>query len=191
MNDFLPEIVKNINKLDSKEYIITSRLDNDDCIHENYTRVVQSYFNYQDHQALDIIDGYTLETGKNKRLGVLTKLNNPFISLIEKKDNFKTVWFRTRHGSWKYEKNMTRIKNLRLWLSIIHSKNKVNKFWGYGKVDPEKLYEFHISTERTAEIIDRLVSFNSWRFLSFKNRVKLKSKLYYKDFKAFIGVYKK
>lgn len=40
MNDFLPEIVKNINKLDSKEYIITSRLDNDDCIHENYTRVV-------------------------------------------------------------------------------------------------------------------------------------------------------
>ncbi len=191
MNDFLPEIVKNINKLDSKEYIITSRLDNDDCIHENYTRVVQSYFNYQDHQALDINDGYTLETGKSTRLGVLTKLNNPFISLIEKKDNFKTVWFRTRHGSWKYEKNMTRIKNLRLWLSIIHSKNKVNKFWGYGKVDPEKLYEFHISTERTAEIIDRLVSFNSWRFLSFKNRVKLKSKLYYKDFKAFIGVYKK
>tara|TARA_R100001369_G_scaffold17655_1_gene33055 strand:+ start:922 stop:1770 length:849 start_codon:yes stop_codon:yes gene_type:complete len=190
MNNFLPEIVNNINKLDSQEYIITSRLDNDDCIHENYTNVVQSYFKKQDHQALDVIDGYTLETGKHTRLGTLTKLNNPFISLIEKKEDFKTVWFRNRHGSWKYEKNMTRIKNQRLWLSIIHSKNKVNRFSGYGNVDPKKLYEFHISKERTAEIMENLVSFNSWRFLSFKNRLSLTSKRYYKDFKAFIGVYK-
>ncbi len=191
MNNFLPEIVKNIKELDSEKYIITSRLDNDDCIHQNYTEVIQSYFDQQDHHALDIIDGYTLETGKNTRLGVLMKLNNPFISLIEKKTNFKTVWFRDRHGSWKYEKNMTKIKNQRLWLSIIHSKNKVNRFSGYGNVNPKKLYEFHISKDRTAEVMESLVSFNSWRFLSFKNRLKFTSKRHYKDFKTFIGVYKK
>jgi len=191
MINFLPEIVNNIKNLDSEKYIITSRLDNDDCIHENYTKVVQSYFDKQDHQALDIVDGYSLEIGKNTRLGELMKLNNPFISLIEKKEDFKTVWFRSRHGSWKYEKNMNRIKNQRLWLSIIHSKNKVNRFSGYGKVDPEKLYEFHISKNQTTEIIESLVSFNSWRFLSLKNRVQLNFKRHYKDFKTFLGVYKK
>lgn len=191
MNNFLPEIVNNIKNLDSEKYIITSRLDNDDCIHENYTEVVQSYFDKQDHQALDIVDGYSLEIGKNTRLGGLMKLNNPFISLIEKKGDFKTVWFRNRHGSWKYEKNMTRIRGQRLWLSIIHSKNKVNRFSGYGNVNPKKLYEFHISKNRTGKIIESLVSFNSWRFLSFKNRLKLTSKRYYKDFKTFVGVYKK
>lgn len=191
MNNFLPEILKNIKELDSEKYIITSRLDNDDCIHENYTEVIQSYFEKQDHHAFDIIDGYTLETGKNTRLGVLMKLNNPFISLVEKKEDFKTVWFRDRHGSWKFEKNMTKIKNQRLWLSVIHSKNKVNRFSGYGNVNPEKLYEFHISKGRTIELMESLVSFNSWRFLSFKNRLKFTSKRHYKDFKTFIGVYKK
>ncbi|TVZ25188.1 putative rhamnosyltransferase [Gillisia sp. Hel_I_86] len=191
MSNFLPEIVKNIKELDSEKYIITSRLDNDDCIHENYTEVIQSYFEKQDHHALDIIDGYTLETGKNTRLGILMKLNNPFMSLIEKKEDFKTVWFRERHGSWKYEKNMTKIKKQRLWLSIIHSKNKVNRFSGFGDIDPRKLYEFHISEARIAKIIGSLVPFNSWRFLSFKNRLNLTSKRHYKDFKTFIGVYNK
>ncbi|MBE7640353.1 hypothetical protein GUB10_08415 [Salegentibacter sp. BLCTC] len=190
MKNFLPEIVKTISNLDSQEYIITSRLDNDDCIHQNYTDVVQSYFSKQEHQALDIIDGYTLETGKNTRLGALRKLNNPFISLIEKKDDFKTVWFRNRHGSWKYEKNLVRIKNQRLWLSIIHSKNKVNRFWGYGNINPEKIYDFNISKTRTTEIFKSLVSFNSWRLLSFKNRVKLISKEVYKKIKAAIGLYR-
>lgn len=191
MTNFLPEIVKNIKALDSEKYIITSRLDNDDCIHENYTEVIQSYFQKQDHHALDIIDGYTLETGKNTRLGILMKLNNPFMSLIENKEDFKSVWFRERHGSWKYEKNMTKIKNQRLWLSIIHSKNKVNRFSGFGDIDPKRLYEFNIATERAAEIIESLVDFNSWRFLSFKNRLNLTAKRHYKDFKTFIGVYKK
>ena len=119
------------------------------------------------------------------------KLNNPFISLIEKKEDFKTVWFRDRHGSWKYEKNMTKLKNERLWLSIIHAKNKVNRFSGYGNVKKTKLYPFHISGKRAAEIFDQMDSFKTWRLLSFKNRIKFTFKRHYKDFKGFIGLYNK
>ncbi|MGB7843658.1 MAG: glycosyltransferase [Salinimicrobium sp.] len=190
MNSFLPEIIKNIQKLDSEEYVITSRLDNDDCIHERYTEVIQSYFDKQEHQALDIVDGYSLEIGENSRLGAYIQLNNPFMSLIEKKENLKTVWFRKRHGSWKYEKNMTRIRHQRLWLSIIHSKNMENRFLGYGNIDPKKLYEFHISKERTAEIMEDLVKAESWDLLSFKNRINLNLKLHFKNFKTSIGLYK-
>ncbi|MCP9201085.1 putative rhamnosyl transferase [Gramella sp. GC03-9] len=191
MDNFLPEIKKNIQKLDSEDYIITSRLDNDDCIHENYIQAIQDRFDKQDHQALDIIDGYTLETGNKYRLGRLLKLNNPFISLIEKKGDFKTVWFRDRHGSWKYEKNMTRIKNERLWLSIIHSKNKVNEFSGYGNVDPEKLYEFHISENKLNEILKNLESVNSWMLTSMTNQVNFTFKRYFKELKANLGLYNK
>lgn len=189
MENFLPEIIKNIKNLDSEKYIITSRLDNDDCIHEDYTEVIQNQFDQQEHQAVDIIHGYTLETGKCTRLGYLMKLNNPFISLIEKKSDYKTVWFRDRHGSWKYEKNMIRIKRERLWLSVIHSKNKVNEFSGYGDVNPEKLYAFHISENRMNGLTQNLESVNSWWVLSSKNRLNFTFKRYFKELKTNLGLY--
>lgn len=191
MDNFLPEIVKAIQNSDSEEYIITSRLDNDDCIHENYTDVIQRQFDQQDHQAIDVIDGYTVEIGEDIRLGYVTKLNNPFISLIEKKDDFQTVWFRDRHGSWKYEKNMTRVRNERLWLSVIHSRNKVNEFSGFGKVDPKILKAFHLTEESEKEIVENLVSFDSWRMLSFKNRLNFTFKRYFKELKINLGLYNK
>lgn len=191
MPNFLHEIVKNINLLDTEKYIITSRLDNDDSIHEDYVNVVQSYFDKQNHLAIDLIDGYTLQIGEKIRLGFQKHLYNPFISLIEKKeDDFKTVWFRSRHGSWKYEKNIIRVKDKRLWLGIIHSKNKVNKFEGYGKVDAEIINKFHIAKIKADEILNGISNYNSWRLLSFSNKWSSLSACYYKDFKKFIGLYK-
>ena len=192
MPNFLPEILKNIKLLDTEKYIITSRLDNDDSLHEDYVEVIQSYFDKQNHLAIDLIDGYTLQIGEKIRLGFQKHLYNPFISLIEKKeDDFKTVWFRSRHGSWKYEKNIIRVKDKRLWLGIIHSKNKVNKFEGYGRVDAEIINKFHIAQMKADEIIKGISDYNSWRLLSFSNKLSSLSACYYKDFKKFIGLYKK
>lgn len=190
MPNFLPEIVKNIKLMDNEKYIITSRLDNDDSIHEDYVKVIQRYFDQQNHLAIDLIDGYTLQIGEKIRLGFQKHLYNPFISLIEKKDDFKTVWFRSRHGSWKYEKNIIRVKNKRLWLGIIHSKNKVNKFEGYGKVDAEIINKFHIAKIKTDEILNGISNFESWRLLSFSNKLTSLAACFYKDFKKFIGLYK-
>jgi len=190
MPNFLPEIVKNIKLLDTEKYIITSRLDNDDSIHEDYVKVIQSYFDQQNHLAIDLIDGYTLQIGEKIRLGFQKHLYNPFISLIEKKDDFKTVWFRSRHGSWKYEKNIIRVKDKRLWLGIIHSKNKVNQFEGYGRVDPEIISKFHIAKTKADEILNGISNHNSWRLLSFTNKLRSFSASYYKDFKKFMGLYK-
>jgi len=190
MPNFLPEIIKNIKLLDTEKFIITSRLDNDDCLHEDYINVVQSYFDSQNHLAIDLIDGYTLQIGEKIRFGFQKHLYNPFISLIEKKDDFKTVWFRSRHGSWKYEKKIIRIKDKRLWLGVIHAKNKVNQFEGYGRVDAEIIHKFHISETKTEEILNGISNYNSWRMLSFSNKLSSFSECYYKDFKKFIGLYK-
>jgi hypothetical protein len=190
MNNFLPEIVKNIKLLDTKEYCITSRLDNDDSLHKDYINTIQSYFAKQDHFAIDLIDGYTLQTGSTVRFGFKKQLFNPFISLIEKKENLKSVWFRSRHGSWKYEKNIIRVTNKRLWLCVIHNSNKVNLFTGYSNVSSKKLDDFNIVSSKKHELINNLKPYKTWRLLAAYNKVNSMFEVYFKDFKKFIGLYK-
>ncbi|MCF6181133.1 glycosyltransferase [Lutibacter sp.] len=191
MNNFLPEIVKKIKLLDDKKYCITSRLDNDDSLHKGYINVIQSYFDYQDHLAIDLIDGYTLQTGSIVRFGLKKQLYNPFISLIEKKENLKSVWFRSRHGSWKYEKNIIRVTNKRLWLCVIHDSNKVNLFTGYDNVDSKILNDFNIVSHKKEELIKEIKPFKKWILLSFYNWVNSLVECYFKDFKKVIGLYNK
>ncbi|MBI9041304.1 glycosyltransferase [Lutibacter sp.] len=191
MTNFLPEIVKNIKLLDSKEYCITSRLDNDDSLHINYVNTIQSYFDSQDHFAIDLIDGYTLQTGSTVRFGLKKQLYNPFISLIEKKENLKSVWFRSRHGSWKYEKNIIRVTNKRLWLCVIHNSNKVNLFTGYNNIGAKVLDDFNIVSSKKNELINNLKLYKTWRWLSAYNKVNSSLDIYFKDFKKTLGLYNK
>ncbi|WP_372745109.1 glycosyltransferase [Lutibacter sp.] len=191
MNNFLPEIIKNIKKLDDKQYIISSRLDNDDCLHKDYVQVIQSYFDCQNHLAIDLIDGYTLQTGKKVHIGLKKQLYNPFISLIEKKDNFKSVWFRSQHGAWKYEKNIVRITNKRLWICVVHSSNKVNLFTGYGNVDPKILINFNIASNKINQLISNVKPVKKWVLKSLYNRIDSLFECYFKDFKKTLGLYNK
>ena len=55
MDSFLPSINEKVRELDQKQYIISSRLDNDDSIHKDYIDVVQRRFKSQDFLAVDII----------------------------------------------------------------------------------------------------------------------------------------
>lgn len=191
MNNFLPEIIQNIKKMDSEKYIITSRLDNDDCLHKDYVEIVQSYFDNQNHLAIDFIDGYTLQTGSTVRFGLKKQLYNPFISLIEKKENFKSVWFRSRHGSWKYEKNIISVAGKRLWLCVIHSSNKVNLFTGYCNVDSNILNEFNIKLELNTQLLNDLKPYNTWKLLSLYNWVATLFDCNIRSFKKAIGLYNK
>ncbi len=189
MDCFLPSIKEKINLLDSKKYIITSRLDNDDCLHTDYVKVVQSYFNYQEYLAIDVIDGYCMQIGTKVKLGRKRQLYNPFITLIEKKDNCKTVWYRG-HTYWKYEKNIYRVKNKRLWLAIIHEKNYSNEFDGYGEVNFNILKKFNVKQSKIIELKSKFENFNLRRFQNFKNQWKINTSYYGKDFKTVLGIYK-
>jgi hypothetical protein len=189
MDLFLPSIAGKIKALDSKEYIITSRLDNDDCLHKDYAKVMHSYFDKQEYLAIDIVDGYCMQIDAKVKLGRKRQLYNPFISLIEKKDNCKTVWHKG-HTFWKYEKKILRVKNKRLWLGIIHEKNYENMFNGYGEVNFSLLHEFNIKESTIDELEERLENFVLRRFQNFKNHWKIWSSYYGKEFKTAIGIYK-
>lgn len=190
MSQFLPEIQKRIRKSPTP-FVITSRLDNDDCLGKYYVEEVQNQFKGQNFLALDTPMGYTLQIKPTVKVGKRKQAYNPFMSLIERNENPQSIWSKEKHGSWKREKRVKRLSENCLWLSVIHGENKKNDFDGYGDVNWEKIRShFKIEKEKATSLKNQLVPFSSWRLQSFSNRVQSNWKLGSKDFKRKIGFYK-
>jgi len=189
MNSFLPEIKSYISKSNSK-YLITSRLDNDDCIGKYYIEEIQKKFNNQDFMAFDFIDGYTIQKYPSVKIGKRLDQFNPFITLIEKNENPKSVW-QVRHSHWKREKYVTKIRDKRVWAVIIHKENKINSFVGYDKVDIDVFFEnFTISEKEEQNIRLNYISYSNWKNQSHSNYISSIWNFTYKNIKKNLGVYK-
>lgn len=190
MDVFVFSVKEFIRSQAKKEYLITSRIDNDDCIHIDFINEIQKQFQSQEYMAIDIISGYTLQIEPSCILGKKEHIFNPFISLIEKNIAPTTIWSND-HNLWKKEKNVLQVKNQRLWMSIIHGKNKVNEFNGYGNVDWLTIKEYFIIAESISNSIPaQLLPYKKWWFSSLKNRVNIASQIKSKMLKKKLGIYK-
>ncbi len=189
MNQFLPSIKTYIKDFDEK-YIITSSLDNDDCISRTYIEEIQKEFDQQDFMVLDFVDGYTLQIQPNIKIGKKLHQYNPFISLIEKNNEPITVCD-VPHRIWKKEKRILQIRDKRIWSSIIHLENKVNEFTGYGSVDLKNfLINFTLSTKQKLYIESHIITKSNWQFQSLINYISSNWKFSFKNLKKRLGFYK-
>lgn len=191
MPAFYPEIQKLIEaESGNQPYLITSRIDNDDCIHKDFIAEVQKQFKQQDYMAIDVIKGFSLQIKPTIMLGKKEHIFNPFISLIEKNNNPKTVWLND-HNHWKKETRITQVTHRRLWMSIIHEKNKVNEFDGYGNVKWEEVKnDFILSPAMQTTITENIVPYSKWAWTSFKNGLYVNWVLFNKMLKKALGIYK-
>lgn len=189
MPEFLSSIQNEIKKNNS-QYTITTRMDNDDCVSKNFINEIQLNFNQQDFLVLDFPDGYTLQINPEIKIGRRKQLYNPFISIIEKNDNPKSVWSRETHSSWKKEKNINRISNKRIWMSVIHFENKKNRYAGYGKVDLNKVFDEFVIDEATQLKLINMRPNILGTLESLKNRTSSYWRSFYKDIKKYAGLYK-
>jgi hypothetical protein len=188
MPEFLPSIQNEIRK-NIRPYTISSRLDNDDCVSKNFINEIQLNFEKQNFLVLDFPDGYTLQINPSIKIGKRKQLFNPFISIIEKNEGAKSVWQREAHSSWKKEKNLKRINDKRIWMSIIHFENKKNKYEGYGKVNVEEVFEnFVLDNELKSKIINRPHSITT-KLESAQNNLSSHWRTLYKDIKRKTGLY--
>lgn len=186
-DSILDFVLKNAN---NKPYLITSRIDNDDCIHVDFIDEVQKQFNKQDFLAIDQISGYTMQIEPEIILGKKDHIFNPFISLIERNENPKTVWHYS-HNMWKKEPRLVHLSEKRLWLSVIHGKNKVNEFDGYADIKWADLQQdFVVSSSVNSNISSHQLPFSKWWFLSLRNYLYVKRVLLSKQIKKSLGVYK-
>jgi hypothetical protein len=188
MSSFLPHI-RNIVREADAPYVITSRLDNDDCIRRDFIAQIQNQFRKQQYMAVDFIDGYTLQIQPRVKFGLRKQVYNPFISLIESRNEAKSVWH-TPHASWKRERRVTRIRGERIWMSVIHFENKANEFVGYGKVNPSVLLQdFPVAPETGTWLISQAQAATTWRYENAKHRISSHWKIFYKDMKRKLRMY--
>lgn len=189
MDAFVPSILEKLSTVDS-EYLITSRIDNDDSIHEDFVNEVQKQFKQQTYQALDFVDGYALQIAPETRIGLKRQSFNPFISLIEKNENPKTVWEKG-HTDWKRESRIKRITNNRIWLQIVHLENKVNAFVAYGDVNAKAaLAPFHIEPKTVNSILAGIIPVKNWKKFARKMYILSMLDYYFRDLKRQLGYYK-
>jgi hypothetical protein len=108
------------------EWLITSRIDNDDIYHQDFVKEIQSAFS----EKAEVIDvrGAKLELSTGKLHYYYRELpNSPFISLIEPfTDELKTVSYRGGHSTL-YLKYPHRFIEKKLFFQVIHDSNLLNK----------------------------------------------------------------
>ncbi len=121
---------------------MTTRVDNDDCLHRDAISAIQSRFVPLDQFIINLSSGYTL----NMETGIMSHyfyLKSPFLSVVEdtRKDLLKGVYLK-RHSQWEPGKaapwgrvikstltgkqNHAYIVECPYWLQLIHGENVSN-----------------------------------------------------------------
>jgi hypothetical protein len=125
---------------DPAEYVITSRVDNDDALAINYIETVQSQFNKQAFEFLNLPNGYVWD-------GVQAYSHkdpsNAFISLVERKEQLKTV-LSFDHTKVSVAGPIRQLHQMPGWLVIVHGDNVRNSTRGK-KAEPGQSWKRHFA----------------------------------------------
>ncbi|WP_181280646.1 glycosyltransferase [Aphanothece hegewaldii] len=108
---------------ENTQFIITTGIDSDDTICYNFIDLIQQQFNQQEFEYINFPFGYILH-----RDGLFMRqyLSSPFVSLIEKNDNFVTCKIISHQQIFKLSKlglPVRQIFTLPTWLQVVHDNN--------------------------------------------------------------------
>ena len=131
-------------------HLITTRLDNDDAIHEHHIQRVQDSFDAQDYTFVAFAKGYRFSPSTFE-LRVFPYCKNPFASLIERFSPDSTSIYCGNHAHLHKKGPFIMINDLFGWVQVIHDKNIANRQVGdesnnlAGADVARTLAQFHIS----------------------------------------------
>ncbi len=124
------------------EYIITTRLDNDDALQQKAIEKIQSSFKPIDKYALNFCKGYRFVLEPKQILLKNSFINGPFISFIEKKTaNILTAWA-CKHNLFFMYYSVKQIRGGYYWLQTIHDSNVTNDLSGIPTLNKKVLINF-------------------------------------------------
>jgi hypothetical protein len=167
----------------SAEWLITSRVDNDDAIARDYIDIVQSQFEEQEFEFINFQSG--LQLTDSGELFHRLDPSNAFISLIERRTS-EQPWcvYLAPHNEVKGHGKIRQIRSHPMWLQIIHDRNVENQARGV-RANPRLLSE-HFDIEmiarpirRTELLASRAISATSlaWRVIQKPSRIAWLGKL--------------
>lgn len=131
------------------QYLITTRLDNDDAICQDYIQTVRDKFEAQALQFINFTYGYVWH---DRKAYIHAHASNSFISLIEKiqeptADGFKTVFCGVSHGQVNQVGPLVQVKTKPMWIRVAHGKNIINNVRGIRQPIAKLKEDFTISPE--------------------------------------------
>jgi hypothetical protein len=128
------------------DFLITSRLDNDDAINRNFIQTVQDQFKGQAFQFITLTDGCEFQRGSTRRL---TDKHNAFVSLIEESSSPRTVYC-CKHNATSANGPVTCIRTAEpMWMIVIHDCNVSNRFVEGKAIPVDLVNEFGIASNLT------------------------------------------
>lgn len=117
-----------LNSLNSDDYFITTRLDNDDIIHKDFIKTIQDLYIPQSKSIIDLRLGYQVILLKNNTTEIRDfKVSyNPFLSVITKLSDFDNLMTK-KHDYWKVIPHKIINDTQHMWIQVIHQNNKLNQ----------------------------------------------------------------
>ena len=150
---FLPWPPESVNAIvqehldDEPQYLITTRLDNDDAICKDFLERVQQQFDQQRRQAINFESGYIWKDG---RIYLCRDRSSPFASLIERYDEFRTVWCRP-HLFLNDVAPVRQITGEPAWIQVVHRDNVHNRVRGHRRPWWELNGDFSLRSDISAK----------------------------------------
>ncbi len=134
---------------DGSEYLITTRLDNDDAIFKDFVKTIQDNFNEQEFEFISFSNGYVWH---NQKIYSYKYLANPFTNLIEKINGLTVNGIKTAQciNHTKLALIAKQLNSRAAWLQVIHENNEANRVRGIRKLvkSPQELSnDFSIAPE--------------------------------------------
>jgi hypothetical protein len=181
LKNYMVEVKKRFNS--SSEWIITTRIDNDDCLHADAIKTIQNNFIPENKFLIALSSGYVLNAA-DKTLSHYFYPQSPFLTLIERKDeNIKGV-FEKGHTKWD-ELRLFVIKEIRLeifnkkarrarfilkkplWIQIVHGGNVSNSFYrGLPVLQNRDLHQFSLnfsSKKLGLKVLPKYYQYVTWK----------------------------
>ena len=153
MNELVHSIKSDV-KIECEDFnnctIITTRLDNDDALHEDFIKNIQSYIqhNHIIKGVLDLPYGFCLKVNPPIILSSTIQFSNAFISYIEPFSDISLLTvFDREHPKWVYSNRTYFLNHKRLWMQIIHENNVLNEIQGLLLNDTNYLNNFNFKKE--------------------------------------------
>ena len=108
-------------------FVITTRMDNDDMIHEKFIQTIHEISSHARECVIDLRKGYQVNIKRrNAEIRNFKRPFNPFVSVKESVHDFETVIGRMHHD-WETFDRVIIEDEEPLWIELIHRKNKFNK----------------------------------------------------------------
>lgn len=183
MDDFQENHMQAVRQLANKDmpYLLTSRMDNDDALHQDAIRTIQGHFRAKPGYLISLSSGYVLNPD-DMILSHYFYPMSPFISLVEKNNDRIKGIFQKGHTRWN-ELRLFALKEIwheyftpgkrkayfevdrPLWMQVVHGDNVSNSFYrGFPVLKETDLHDFGITEKSRPGPIESLPKYYHYVF---------------------------